>query len=289
MVLVGMLVLPTTVRAQEDSPVEPPAETALAAAQADVRVVVIDSVQAALGLKLSVRQAIATALDDLSAPMVPLEDVLPEDATCADAPCYAGVAKRVGATHILLVQGVANPAGYRLSIEVRDGETGMALGSDGKDCELCSEDQLAPTVQEKVSALWMRVVREQAIKAEQERQAKEVLKPVRVTMAEKPETPPWYMQRTPGLGLGFAGLGLLGVGFGVYYIAVDGNTAEKSAFGDPILVRDTSKWGWTFAGLGAVSLLAGSAMIIWGREDGSDETEVSVAVGPGRLGLLGKF
>ena len=124
-----------------------------AAALAQAKVVVLDTVQASLQLKLGVRQAVASALDDLSVAMVPLEDLLPEDLACADPACYAAVAKRVEATHILLVQGVANPAGYRLSLDVRDGLTGRTLGTDGKDCELCAEDQLAPTVQEKVTAL----------------------------------------------------------------------------------------------------------------------------------------
>jgi hypothetical protein len=88
------------------------------------------------------------------------------------------------------------------------------------------------------------------------------------------------------MGLGFAGLGLLGIGFGVYYVAVDGKAVEKNAFGDGVILRDTGKWGWSFVGVGAVSLLAGSAMIIWGRDDG---TEVSVAVGPNSVGLQGKF
>jgi hypothetical protein len=258
-----------------------------AAAWAQAKVVVIDTVQASLKLKLGVRQSVATALDDLSVAMVPLEDVLPEDASCADAACYAAVAKRVEATHVLLVQGVANPAGYRLSLDVRDGENGRTLGTDGKDCELCSEAQLAPTVQEKVTTLWVRVMQEQAATATPPLQsAAATLAPVRTRVGDTTEETPWWKQRTPGMGLGFAGLGLVGVGFGIYYVAVDGKTAEKSAFGDPIIKRDTAKWGWSLAGVGAVALLAGSAMIIWGREDG---TEVSVAVGPRSIGLLGRF
>jgi hypothetical protein len=266
-VLVGMLLLPTAVWAQ-------------------AKVVVIDTVQASLKLKLGVRQAVATALDDLTVAMVPLEDVLPEDASCADAPCYAAVSKRVEATHMLLVSGVANPAGYRLALDVRDGESGRSLGTDAKDCELCAEDQLAPTVQEKVGALWIRVMQEQAA-AEQQQQSKRVsLTPVQTPTEVRSEGVPWWKQRTPGMGLGFAGLGLVALGFGGYYVAVDGKTSEKTAFGDPIIVRDTGKWGWSLIGVGAVSLLAGTAMIVWGREDG---TEVSVAVGPNSLGLQGRF
>jgi hypothetical protein len=258
------------------------------AAWAQPKVVVLDTIQASLQLKLGVRQAVATALDDLSVPMVPLEDVLPEDASCADASCYAAIAKRVGATHLLLVQGVANPAGYRLSLDVRDGETGRTLGTDGKDCELCAEDQLVPTVQEKVTSLWVRVMQEQSAAAAPPppEPAPSRLEPVTVTEAAPP--PRWYEQRTPLLGVGLAALGLAATGFGVYYITQDGETAERSQINNqPILLRDTGKWGWSLTGVGVVAVLAGSAMIIWGREDGS--SDVSVALGPRSVGLQGRF
>jgi hypothetical protein len=256
------------------------------AAWAQAKVVVLDTVQASLKLKLGVRQAVATALDDLSVSMVPLEDVLPEDASCADAPCYAALAKRVQASHVLLVQGVANPAGYRLTLDVRDGESGRTLGTDGKDCELCAEDQIAPTVQEKVTSLWIRVMQEQAAAAEEQRTRRTALSPVRARVAEPAEQTPWYQQRTPGMGLGFLGLGLVAAGFGGYYIAVDGNPVERNALGQAVIVRDTGKWGWSLVGVGAISMLAGTAMIIWGREDGR---EVAVAVGPRSIGLQGRF
>ena len=275
LVLVGMVLLPEVAWAQ-------------------AKVAVVDTVQAALRLKLSVRQAVAGSLDDLSVAMVPMEDLTPEDAACADAPCYAEVAKRVGATHLLLVQGVANPAGYRLSLDIRDGETGRSLGTDGKDCELCSEDQFAPTVQERVAKLWTRVIKEQARPPATDSaalSASHAMAPVSET-EQRPGVdvstlPPWYQQVTPVMGLGFSAVGLLAVGFGIYYITQDGKTVETSKpYDKPIILRDTGKWGWSLVGVGAVSLVAGSAMMIFGRDDG---TSVSVAVGPRSLGLQGKF
>ena len=262
-----------------------------AVAWAQAKVAVVDTVQAALRLKLSVRQAVAGSLDDLSVAMVPMEDLTPEDAACADAPCYAEVAKRVGATHLLLVQGVANPAGYRLSLDVRDGETGRSLGTDGKDCELCSEEQFSTTLQERVTALWKRVMREEA-RAKAAGRSRHLQPVTGDTEARSPaQAPtPFWMQRTPMMGLGFGLAGLVGIGVGAYYIAVDGDTVEMSnprvAEGKPVIIRDTGKWGWTFLGVGAVALIAGTSMVIWGREDG---TTVSVAVGPASLGLQGKF
>jgi hypothetical protein len=90
------------------------------------------------------------------------------------------------------------------------------------------------------------------------------------------------------MGVGFGAVGLLAVSFGIYFIAADGNTVETSKVNPNkgVIVRDTGKWGWSLVGVGAASLLAGSAMVIWGRDDG---TNVSVAVGPGSLGLQGKF
>lgn len=264
--LVGSVLLPTAARAE--------------------KVAIIDTMQASLQLKLGIRDAVATTLDGLSVLMVPFEDILPEDATCADSSCYAAMAKRVEATHVLLVQGVANPAGYRISLEVRDGESGRNLGADGKDCDLCAESQLVPTIKDKLSVLWNRVKEEQAAAAAAA-QAQAVVPPQPEPVAERErEVVPWWKQPTPGIGLGFAGLGLVGIGFGVYYVAVDGKAAEKNVDGKGVMLRDTGKWGWSLVGAGAISLLAGSAMIIWGRDDG---TVVSVAVGPNSLGLQGRF
>jgi hypothetical protein len=257
----------------------------------DAKVAVVDTIQASLTLKLNARQAMASALDDLGVAMVPLEDMTAEDAACSESDCFAASAKRVGATHVLLLSGVANPAGYRLALDVRDGDSGRSLGTDGKDCELCSEDQFATTLQERVTKLWKRVAREDArAKAAKGRR----LGPVGET-EQKPaaasEGPSFWSQRTPVMGLGLGVVGLVGIGFGAYYISVDGKSLEMSHPQDasqshPILVRDTGKWGWSFLGLGALSVVAGSAMVIWGREDG---TTVSVAVGPSSLGLQGKF
>jgi len=262
-----------------------------AAAWAQAKVAVVDTVQATLRLKLSIRQAVAGTLDDLSVAMVPMEDLTPEDAACMDSPCYVETAKRVGATHLLLVQGVANPAGYRLSLDIRDGETGRSLGTDGKDCELCAEDQFASTVQERVGKLWTRVSKEQAQPAATPTPRPHAMVPVSDT-EQRPgvdvsSIPPWHQQVTPMMGLGFGAVGLLAAGFGIYYITQDGKTATTDKVnGSPIMVRDTGKWGWSLLGVGAVSLVAGSAMVIWGRDDG---THVSVAVGPRSLGLQGKF
>jgi len=181
---------------------------------------------------------------------------------------------------------VANPAGYRLTLDVRDGESGRSVGSDGKDCELCSEDQLAPTVQQKVTALWIRVMQEQSAPPPGPPAA---ALPPSAAQAPGVDTAatPWWQQRTPMMGLGFGAVGLLGVGFGVYYVAVDGNTVESSkSNGRPIILRDTGRWGWSLLGVGAVALVAGSAMVIWGGDDGPS---VSVAVGPRSLGLQGRF
>src|SRR5664279_2440699 len=206
LVLVGMAALP-------------------AAAFAQARVVVVDTVQTTSRLKLSVRQAVASALDDLSVTMVPPGDLTLEDSACTAAACYASVAKRTSATHVLLVQGVANPAGYRLSLDLRDGETGRSLGTDGKDCELCAEDQFAPTIQDRVTKLWTRVMREKAAPT-----------PARVVAAPAGQRqgvdvsaiPPWWEQPRPMIGLGLGVVGLAAIGIGVYYIAVDGNVKERS-------------------------------------------------------------
>jgi hypothetical protein len=267
----------------------------LPASAADAKVGVIDTLRASLTLKLNARQAVAAALDEIGVAMVPMEDMTSEDGDCNQSGCFKVIAKRVGATHLVLVSGVANPAGYRLSLEVRDGKSGRSLGTDGKDCELCAEDQLATTLQERVTKLWKRVVREEE-RAEAASGSRR-LKPVVADRSEEKrpavQGSSWWTQRTHLMGLGFAAVGLVGIGFGAYYVAVDGKAVEYSANNQPVILRDTGKWGWTFLGLGAAALVAGSAMMIWGGDDGGgtqrDQSNLQVLVGPGSLGLQGKF
>jgi hypothetical protein len=250
-------------------------------------VAILNTVQASPKLMQEVQQTATNTLYGLAVGVVPPEKMIPADAACARPDCFVALAKRLGATHVLLVQGSANPSGYRLSLDVRDGTTGRSLGTDGKDCELCEEDQFTPTVEERVGALWTRVMQEQ--EAATAAPAKTVAVP---PVEERPGvdttvTPPWWKQRTPVMGLGLMAAGLVAAGFGAYYIAVDGNSvANNLKNGSPIILRDTGKWGWSLAGIGVASLAIGTAMVIWGTEDG---TRVSVAVGPGSLGLQGRF
>jgi hypothetical protein len=286
LVLVGMVLLP------------------LPASAAGAKVGVIDTIRASLTLKLNARQAVAAALDEIGVAMVPMEDMTSEDGACAESGCYIVIAKRVGATHLVLVSGVANPAGYRLSLDVRDGRTGRSLGTDGKDCELCAEDQFATTLQERVTKLWKRVVREEerAEAASGTRRLQPVVAEPEDKRAEGQGSSRWT-QRTPLMGLGLGAVGLVGIGFGAYYLAVDGNAVETShptalpgepaPASHPIILRDTGKWGWTFLGMGSVLLATGAAMMIWGGDDGGgaarDQSDLQVFVGPGSLGLQGKF
>jgi hypothetical protein len=256
------------------------------AAWAGTQVAVIDTVQASAKLKQEVQQTVSNALYGQAVGVVPQESLTAEDVACTKTACFAALAKRVDATYVLLVQGSANPGGYRVALDLRDGATGRSLGTDGKDCELCAEEQFAPTVEERVNQLWTRVMQEQAVAAP----VSTVAVP---TTAERPGVdttavvPPWWKQRTPAVGLGFVGAGVLLAAAGIYYLAVDGNSVETNATtGRAIIVRDTAKWGWSLTGVGGASLAAGSAMIIWGRYDGSN---VSVAVGPRSLGLQGRF
>lgn len=255
-------------------------------ARADTQVAIVNTVQASEKLTQDVQQTVTNTMYGLAVGVVPPEKMTPEDAACAKLDCFAALAKRVGATHILLVQGSANPSGYRLSLDVRDGATGRSLGTDGKDCELCEEDQFTPTVEERVGALWNRIMQEQ--EAAKAAPAAVVVPPVEQRPGvDTTVAIPWWKQRTPAMGLGFMAAGVVAAGFGAYYIAVDGDSVTTNQINhNPIILRDTGKWGWSLAGVGVASLAVGAAMVIWGADDG---THVSVAVGPGSLGLQGRF
>jgi hypothetical protein len=62
--------------------------------------------------------------------------------------------------------------------------------------------------------------------------------------------PPWLMQRTSLIGLSFSGAGLLAIGFGTYYVAVDGDTLAKDKInGKGVWVRNTAGLGGALMGL----------------------------------------
>ncbi len=98
--------------------------------------------------------------------------------------------------------------------------------------------------------------------------------------------PPWLMQRTSLIGLGFSGAGLLAIGFGTYYVAVDGDTLAKDKInGKGVWVRNTAGLGGTLIVAGLASLVAGYDVLLLAWNGGA----VSVAVGPASMALQGKF
>jgi hypothetical protein len=99
-----------------------------------------------------------------------------------------------------------------------------------------------------------------------------------------------WQQPLPLVGLGFMLAGVVAMSFGGYYLAVDGEldpscsnqTAEQCIY-EP---RRTKHLGWQLLAGGGGAIVAGTALVIFGRDS---DTSPSVAIGPGRVLVSGRF
>jgi len=88
-----------------------------------------------------------------------------------------------------------------------------------------------------------------------------------------------------GLAVAAGGAALLG--FGGYYLAVDGKTDPSCAAQQscPFKRATAASAGAWLAG-GSAALLGGVAILIWGRDE---PTEAAISLGPGTVSFLGHF
>jgi hypothetical protein len=263
------------------------------AAVAAPRVVVLEMAGGARDIRQEVRASAEQALRTLGVEVVPQDRVNTALEECNIPSCLAEVGRQAGASHILEIQGSYVNESYNLRLDLRDGETGRILGSDAKECEICSARDFYRAVKDRAAALWTRVVHEQGSTEAVPSRAVSVT-PTRADSAEEKVVPPparagrsFWRQPLPLLGLGLtAGAGVL-LGFGGYYLAVDGDPASSCQGQPPCAYkRSTAGLGWGLLAGGGAALLGGVAILIWGRDD---PTGPAVSLGPGTATLSGSF
>jgi hypothetical protein len=238
------------------------------------------------------RSAAEDALDSVGV-TVPRQLHDPKKEECATADCIAERSKRVGATHVLEIQGSYGNESYKLRLDVRAANGGRILGSESKECEICSARDFLRAIKDRTTTLWMRVAREQASAvppaAEPSRETKRATAPL-IAPPERRAPRMLWQQPLPLVGLGFMLAGVVAMSFGGYYLAVDGEldpscsnqTAEQCIY-EP---RRTKHLGWQLLAGGGGAIVAGTALVIFGRDS---DTSPSVAIGPGRVLVSGRF
>ena len=257
------------------------------------RVVLLEMAGGARDIRQEVRASAEQALRALGVEVVPqnrFKTVLDE---CNIPSCLAEMGRQAGASHILEIQGSYVNESYNLRLDLRDGGTGRILGSDSKECEICSAKDFYRAVTDRTSALWMRVVREQGSAGAAPVQSVSVT-PAQTDMAEARTAPlpttsarSFWRQPWPLFGLAVAVGGAALLGFGGYYLAVDGKTDSSCAAQQSCpFKRATAGLGWGLLAGGSAALLGGVAILIWGRDE---PTEAAISLGPGTVSFLGHF
>jgi len=238
-------------------------------------------------IRQEVRASAEQAMRALGVEVVPQNQVRTAFDDCNVPSCLAELGRQAGASHILEIQGSYVNESYNLRLDLRDGETGRILGSDSKECEICSAKDFYRAVRDRTTALWTRVVREQGGVGSAPALAASAA-PAQPDLGEgRAVAPParrsFWRQPLPLFGLGLAVGGAVLLGFGGYYLAVNGDcVAEPSC----AFKRTTADLGWGLLAGGGAALLGGVAIVIWGRDEPSGP---AISLGPGTISLFGRF
>jgi hypothetical protein len=255
------------------------------------RVVLLEMAGGARDIRQEVRASAEAALRTLGVEVVPQNPVTTALDDCSIPSCLAELGRQAGASHILEIQGSYVNESYNLRLDLRDGETGRILGSDSKECEICSAKDFYRAVRDRTTALWTRVVREQGSAGSASLPAAKAT-PAQTDLTEgraaaPPARRPFWRQPLPLLGLGLAAGGAVLLAFGGYYLAVDGK-ADPSCAAQPScpFKRATAGLGWGLLAGGSAALLGGVAIVLWGRDE---PTGPAISLGPGTISLLGSF
>jgi hypothetical protein len=252
-------------------------------------VVLVEVPGAAPELREKMRVAAEDGLDSVGV-TVPRQLHDPKKEECTTPECMTERFKRFGATHVLEIQGSYNNESYKLRLEVRTTNGGRVLGSESKECEICSARDFLRAIKERAITLWVRVAREQASVAEPtveptRQEAPKAVPLIAPVHAERQQPRMLWQQPLPLVGLGLMLSGVVVMGFGGYYLAVDGEPPSRCE-APCIYERDTKKLGWALLAGGGGAILAGTAIVLLGRDS---ESSTKVSLGPGRILVSGRF
>jgi hypothetical protein len=239
------------------------------------------------GAKEHLRAAIAEVVMRNGITLVP-SSTLPDRLLRCELPgCLPQIAAASGAALVLSVEAQFAKESFKLTIRLWNADEGKLLGSDGRDCPICDEQDLWGSAALLTQGLIERARREPSkapvaiplVAAA----APPVSSPAPLSVApvdpQAPSNHPGPFVTYSGFALAAAGLAALVVGS--YYISVDGDRACSQC----ARVRDTSKYGWPIAAAGGAALLGGAGLVAWSFWP----DHATVAVGPTSVFVAGRF
>ncbi len=251
-------------------------------------VVTVEILRAAPEFREKMRAAAETELESLGV-TVPRQLRDPGKEECESPQCVAERAQRFGATHVLEIQGNYGNESFKLRLDVRAANGGRILGSDSKECEICSGRDFLRAIKERTVTLWKRVAREQA-SVVQRAEESGVATQTPLVASTPPQRQPrsLWQQPLPLIGLGLMLSGAVAMGIGGYYLAVDGELDPSCQDAESChrTPRETSHLGWGVLAGGGGAILTGTAFVLFGRDS---DTSPKVAVGPGHILVSGHF
>lgn len=251
-------------------------------------VVTVEVLGAAPDFREKMRATAESGLESLGV-TVPRQLRDPGKEECETPECVSERAQRFGATHILDIQGRYANESFKLRLDVRAANGGRVLGSDAKECEICSGRDFLRAIKERTISLWTRVAREQASVVQPSGGSVVVAQtPLLPSSPPEPRPRSLWQQPLPLLGLGLMLGGAAAMGFGGYYLAVDGELDPSCHDADTChrTPRETSRLGWGLLAGGGAAVVTGTALVLFARDSG---TAPRVAVGPGRVLVSGRF
>jgi len=207
---------------------------------------------------------------------------LPEQLlTCALPGCLPPIAAASGAIFVLRLDAKFAKESFKLVVELWNSDDGKLLGTDRRDCPICDEQDLWGSAALLTQGLLERVLREPVKSAPAfEASGEQAVTPAAPTsIPEVHAAPSGPLGKYLGLGLSVAGLATAALG--VYYLAIDGNSAGNQSD----RVRDTGKYGLPMTIAGGVALVSGLGLLTWHFWPGRTE----VSLGPSGLQLAGRF
>jgi hypothetical protein len=203
--------------------------------------------------------------------------------TCVERDCLASLATSSGATDILVVSGTRNQLlGYTIDLRLWD------AGSDREDhsspeCNACSASQMVDNVVRAAGPLLDRLPALHV--APPPAPPMVTTAPPLVTATAPPAAPPPKVSAARmGIGFGLVGAGAVAAGFGISFLAVNGNPTDCTN-GICSRTYHTSTSGALLTAAGGIGVATGAVVLLFFR----NESSTSVALGPGGLSLAGTY
>jgi hypothetical protein len=218
--------------------------------------------------------------------------VVRSDKTCADAKCFAEIAKETGASHVVAATVTAKLNDYRVELTARD-TSGAVRASVNFDCEICTRPDLEAKLARETAALCGKLEATPAADPSTTPAAEAGSPPVAdeaqpATSTSRRDAQP---DASRSRALGIAGYASLGAGVGVL---VAGSVllgihdrpvrsrctgASVDANGQCEFLHDTIVVGAVLTSVGVAAIVTGIALVVVGRRSRSSPRRAAVTFG----------